>query len=118
MGDRALIQLKVDDQYSPVLYLHSGGSLVHDLIGESRRVMLSRGVDLYYHFARLVQIAGNDTPGNLSVGVWNAPDGLTLDDSHDDAGCFVVDLDRLMVREAVVSIPECVETFGGYGFNV
>ncbi|WP_045769524.1 hypothetical protein [Xanthomonas albilineans] len=105
MGDRALIQLKCKQEVSPVLYMHWGGSYVGDIIKRTKARMASRH-EIDYAFARLVQEAISDSPGDAGFGVWNQVELLTEGDSHDDAGCFVVD----------ISSPEWpVTCFGGYG---
>lgn len=108
MGDRALIQLKSGTDVSTVLYLHWGGFGVKPIIDAARERMKSRHDDLSYAFARLVQIAAGNDSGATGFGVWNADAVLTAEDSHGDAGCFVID----------ASTPEWkVDTFGGYGFD-
>lgn len=98
MGDRVLIQLRTREEVSPILYLHWGGSCAAEIIHRAEKRMKSRGCDLHYAFARLVGAAHDVTPGNLSVGVWNAPTSnnvpqeLTDEESHGDAGCIVVDI--------------------------
>lgn len=108
MGDRALIQLKSRNEVSPVLYLHWGGGDVAKIIEATRQRMVNRHSDVHYAFARLVQQAiGNDT-SNTGFGVWNQTTELTPEESHGDAGCFVVD----------ISAPTWViDTFGGYGLS-
>ncbi|MGY5921371.1 hypothetical protein ACS9ZL_08495 [Stenotrophomonas africana] len=108
MGDRALIQLKNENEVSPVLYLHWGGSDVKRIIESAKERMKGRHDDLSYAFARLVQIATGDDGSNTGFGVWNHADVLHASDSHGDAGCFVVN----------ISSPDWeTEAFGGYGFS-
>jgi hypothetical protein len=101
MGDRALIQL-TDSQgeLSPVLYLHWGGKGTPALLDSFfDRFLIKRGADVSYGFARLVSYACESNMGEvLGVGVWNCDALLTADDSHGDAGIFVVDLDKHTVR--------------------
>jgi hypothetical protein len=114
MGDRALIQLTNgksgdDETNSPVLYLHWGGSTVGELLRKAQELMRTRPNDVDYAFARLVGIAHMDDPdNNTGIGVFNNGGALTADDSHGDAGCFLVD----------VSEPDwTVKCGGGYGFE-
>lgn len=105
MGDRVLIQLECGDERSPILYLHWGGGSAAETIHRAEKRMKGRERDVSYAFARLVAAACDQNPGNLSVGVWNAPtfsaehrndmpSGRPLNehDSHGDAGCIVVDI--------------------------
>lgn len=103
MGDRVLIQLRQGSEVSPVLYVHWGGKEAFYLIRKTERRMKGRRDDLVYSFARLVGTAHEATPGNLSLGVWNAPirgeapksfelGAIDEGDSHGDAGCLVVDV--------------------------
>lgn len=93
MGDRALIQLRNSDgDISPVLYLHWDGNRAGKIIYDTHMRMKGRGDDLDYTFARLVQEAVGDDPGNTSYGVSNSVAPLSADNSHGDAGCFLVDI--------------------------
>lgn len=106
MGDRALVQFRSGADYSPVVYLHNHGSEVGDLLKRLYKRMGSRFDDLSYTTARFIGICHELTPGNLSIGVWNAPGLLDEDESHGDAGCFIVDCGT---REITI--------MGGYGFD-
>ena len=110
MGERALIQLTDGTDVSPVLYLHWGGRQVADILRRTQRRMRTRGADLEYTFARLVQEAIGDDDGCLSFGVWNLTTPLTADYSHGDAGCFLVDIS--------VCTSWAVRCFGGYGLSL
>ena len=99
MGDRALVILKADGEYSPVLYLHWHAPQVRNYLARLREVMEGRGADVDYAFARLLGIAHNDIDGNLSLGCWNLPPGFSESDpafladlSCGDGGIYVVDL--------------------------
>lgn len=108
MGDRAIIQMKNGDEFSPVLYLHWSGSDVKRIICDTKDRMKDRHDDMSYAFARLVQIAIGASTGAIGYGVWNQVTSITKEDSHGDAGCFLID----------VSNPEWpIETFGGYGLD-
>lgn len=107
MGDRALIQLKEGDKYSPVLYTHWSGYRVGPILEDTRKRMESRGVDLAYAFARLVQITIGNDQDNTGYGVWNHDGPLT--DSHGDAGAFIVDITDPKQWK--------VQQFGGYGLG-
>lgn len=108
MGDRALIQLKTASEFSPVLYLHWSGGHVADILARTEKQMRGRAGDVSYSFARLVAQAINGDKSNLSYGVWNADKVLTAEDSHGDAGVFVVD---------VSSEAWTVAAGGGYGLQ-
>lgn len=109
MGDRALIQLKDrEENVSPVLYLHWSGHRVGQIIELTESRMAGRPNDIQYAFARLVQQAVLDDDHNTGFGVWNHDKPLTEEDSHGDAGCFLVD----------ISAPKWViQCFGGYGLG-
>jgi hypothetical protein len=93
MGDRALIQLtNKSGEVSPVLYMHWSGSSVAAILCRAQDQMKGRANDVDYAFARLVQQATGRDLGNTGFGVWNQSERLTADDSHGDAGCFVVDV--------------------------
>jgi len=108
MGDRALIQLHIGGDVSPVLYLHWSGSNVGDILSRTMERMKNRHDDLPYVFARMVQEAINGRDGDTGFGCWNQPKALSAGDSHGDAGCFLVD----------VSLPAWkVRAGGGYGIE-
>jgi len=111
MGDQALIvfqeeikhvgqdeaNAKID--YSPVIYLHNDGYRVPDLLQQTRTCMESRGVDLNYAAARFIGVCHLAIGSNLSLGVFNLPQGFSKftvkelkDYSHGNAGLIVVDL--------------------------
>ena len=111
MGDRALVILKSEKEYSPVMYLHWHAPQVKNYIKRLKEVMESRGADLSYAFARLLGIVHNDIDGNLSLGCWNLPDGFSEIDSkflrefsHGDGGIYVIDLKDYEIA-----------TYAGYG---
>lgn len=93
MGNRAIIQLKSDDEVSPVLYIHWCNDKVAKLLEQTQEAMRGRAGDTSYSFARLVHLAVTADPsGNAGYGVWNEPKAITAADSHGDAGCFLVDI--------------------------
>src|SRR5580698_5244330 len=111
MGDRALVILKGDESYSPVMYLHWHAPQVQNYVNRLKEVMESWGNDVHYAFARLLGIAHNDIDGNLSLGCWNLPEGFSETDSkalrelsHGDGGIYVVDLKDYAIA-----------TYAGYG---
>ena len=113
MGDRALVILKSETDYSPVLYLHWHAPQVRNYVRRLREVMEGRGADVNYAFARLLGIVHNDIDGNLSLGCWNLPpdfsetDAKALRDmSHGDGGIYVVDLTDYGIA-----------TYAGYGLE-
>lgn len=106
MGDRALIQFTDGDDYSPITYLHWSGYKVREYLEALKERMKGREGDLAYTAARFVGICHDDIEGNLSLGLWNQDKPLTEDDSHGDAGCFVVNVETWDVQQ-----------LGGYGLQ-
>lgn len=102
MGDRVLTVFHDGEEFSPVVYQHWGGDTNPKRLVQLRQLMASRGVDLPYATARFIGLLHVATPGNLSLGVWNAPACATFDDtlaaltaedySHGNAGVCIVDL--------------------------
>lgn len=112
MGDRALIHVHNGKELSPCVYLHWGGSSVAGLLEALEVQMAERTGDVPYATARLIGLAHERRPGNLSLGVWCADETLEAlqaepaDYSHGDAGVFLVDCRDWSVV-----------TFGGYGLK-
>lgn len=107
MGDRVLIQFvngRDAREFSPVAYLHWHGEGAPDLIKACAALMAGRDGDTGYTFARFIGICHETIGGNLSLGAWNAAGVLQPDDSHGDAGCYVVNVHTWQVQ-----------AFGGYG---
>jgi hypothetical protein len=107
MGDRVLIQfINGHDarEFSPVAYLHWHGDSAPALIRACADLMRGRDGDTGYAFARFIGICHNAIGGNLSLGAWNTKGVLQPDDSHGDAGCYVVNVHTWQVQ-----------AFGGYG---
>lgn len=100
MGDRALVQMVIGKEFSPVVYLHWHGSDVPKFLSEAEERMKGRSGDLPYAFARFVGVCNGSIDGNLSLGVWNAKSVLKKADTHGDNGCFIVDIsgEKWMVR--------------------
>ena len=92
MGNRAVVQFTDGEEYSPVTYLHWDGDSVPERIKELIELMADRTDDVPYSAARFIGICHKHIPGNLSLGTWNNIGKLTTDDSHGDAGCFVVNV--------------------------
>ncbi len=98
MGDRVLFQVVASfvakpSEVSPVVYGHWCGSEAPQICAALAKRMETRPGDVPYTGARLVQEVCNATSkgeGALSVGVWNAPEVLTAEDSHGDAGCVLI----------------------------
>lgn len=110
MGNRALVILKDDNRYSPVMYLHWHACQVQNYINRLKEVMHGREGDLSYAFARLLGIVHNDIEGNLSLGCWSLPAGFSEHDeaflkhmSHGDAGIFVVSLEDYSIGNYAAS---------------
>lgn len=106
MGDRVLVQFE-DNQtgdVSPVCYMHWSGDSAKDKIAKLARLMTGRSGDLSYAFGRFVGVCHDEIPGNCSLGVMQQSGRLKPEDSHGDAGCYVVDCNDWSV-----------EAFGGYG---
>lgn len=104
MGDRVLIQVINGASVSPVCYGHWAGEYAPRYIREVAELMKGRNGDVEYTFARLVGVLTRYNNGNTGVGVWNQTTKLTPEDSHGDAGCYVIDCNNWDV-----------EAFGGYG---
>lgn len=104
MGDRALVQFESGKEVSPVVYLHWNGTEVKDWLGIWSDLMKDRKGDVPYACARFIGVCHERIKGNTSLGVWNGESRLKGEDSHGDAGCFVVNCDTFRV-----------EAFGGYG---
>ena len=112
MGDRVLFQVVGPKppkgekrRISPVVYGHWAGDRAPEIFRNLKARMESRGADVEYTAARLVQEVTNGDTGNLSCGMWNAPKKLTEKDSHGDAGCVVISWDDKGMT---------FECFGGY----
>lgn len=97
MGDRAIITLKSGKEYGPMIYIHSFGSEVIDLIQNAAGGM--RKGDVSYASARLCGYLHEQIKGPLGLGIFGTPD-LTEDGNIDmskvspgDAGVIVVDID-------------------------
>lgn len=104
MGDRVLIQVVNGTATSPVCYGHWFGGEAPQYIRELAELMKGRDGDVEYTFARLVGVCASHTGGNTGLGCWNQTTKLTPNDSHGDAGCYVIDC-----------VSWNVEAFGGYG---
>jgi len=99
MGNRALIVFTDKQIVSPIVYLHWHGNQATEWIRKTEDLMAGRTGDVSYATARFIGIAHEHIDGNLSLGVWSAPEGaedFTLEDwrkvSHGDSGVFVVDV--------------------------
>jgi len=103
VGDRVVLQCYDKDEVGPVVYGHWSGQDALAAVERLRQRMATRGGDLTYWSARLVQELINGNEGNLGFGIWNQDKLLTTDDSHGDAGCVLIDVNTGKVR-----------LFGGY----
>jgi len=92
MGDRVVLQCYDGDEVGPAVYGHWSGVDALDAVERLRQRMATRGGDLNYWSARLVQELINGDKGNLGFGVWNADKRLTKADSHGDAGVILIDV--------------------------
>lgn len=102
MGDRAIVIFhnKEKTQLSPAIYSHWGGDNIRDYIPRIKEFMVGRKDDVQYASARLCGLLHNDTPGNMSLGLWNTSDEMLewstedwLEYSHGDAGVLFVNAD-------------------------
>lgn len=130
MGDRALVIFANDQgqSVSPTVYLHWSGSAVPDLIEKLSVVMGTRKGDVSYACARFAAIACDDNPGNLSVGVLQTPQEVTIAASYiasfpDAAGGVALDNSRKVLRKyshgdagvILVNVSDFTwQAFGGY----
>jgi len=104
MGDRIVYQCVSKEDVGPAVYAHNGGSDARRVVKELRQRMKDRPDDLAYVSARLVEIAiGNSAGSSIGFGMWNAPERLTAEESHGDAGVVLISLPSF-----------AVECFGGY----
>lgn len=103
MGDRAIIILTDGTNISPTIYLHWNGSDVPALLQALKARMTGRENDLSYATARLIGLAHDMIPGNLSLGVSETTSAMIMAIlsrdpallnrcSPGDAGLVVVDL--------------------------
>jgi hypothetical protein len=124
MGDRALVIFKElvavgansalassglstvkKDSYSPVIYLHSHGYAVPELLSDTRQVMVGREGDVEYTAARFVGVCHKIITGNLSLGIWNLPSDFKqtkkyLEEmSHGDAGVIIVNINTWKFKQ-------------------
>lgn len=101
MGDRALIIFKNCYSVSSTVYLHWGGIDAEGYIETLRRLAGDEELTPGYAAARLIGIAHQDTPGVMSIGVYNTSDELAdsilkgdgdqiAEQSNGDAGIVIV----------------------------
>lgn len=92
MGDRVLMQVVNNEgEFGPVVYGHNAGVLAPMIVRDLVARMMERAGDVSYWSARLVQeVAKTCAEGAHSLGMWNAEEVLTGEDSHGDAGCVVI----------------------------
>jgi hypothetical protein len=106
MGNRALVVFEDGGkEFSPVVYLHWHGDRAIEWLEILAGLMDTRRGDVAYSAARFVGIAHERVPGNLSLGIWNAPTDCASwgaaewgDYSHGDEGLFLVDVRDWTVR--------------------
>jgi len=113
MGDRALVVFtdRNETNYSPVVYLHWGGSDVLSLLEAASPRM--RTGDVCYSAARFIGVCHEQMNGHRGLGIFNSPTGddarevIRSDDfSHGDAGVFLANVDTWIVQ-----------AWHGYGFG-
>lgn len=90
MGDRALVQFVTNEDHSPVVYLHNHGAQVEEFIKEVAELMQERMGDVSYICARFIGVCHSHIEPPYSLGTWNANGVITKEDSHGDAGVFIV----------------------------
>jgi hypothetical protein len=106
MGDRVLIQVTEGKRRGPVVYGHWCGCDAPRIVAALCARMASRGPDLDYWSARLVQevcaASDGDRAGmNLSVGISNQSRALRAADSQGDAGIVIIALQPNGARPVV-----------------
>lgn len=109
MGNRAVIALGTSPS-SVGIYLHWNGGVesVKAFLDATRTLTKSRGPDMQYLPARLVQVIGNYLGGSLSLGIGRVSE---LDTDNGDNGTYIVDpgtleiLTRKHVRGPVLAEP-------------
>lgn len=94
MGNRALIQFKNGQEYSPVIYSHWNGYDIPAILEQLKIQMRNRSDDLSYVTARMIgRLAVRaGIEADSGIGVWNTDRLLIDSDSHSDAGVFIVDI--------------------------
>ena len=100
MGNRAVLCLKDDntegfDENEVGIYLHWHGysDTVESFLSKAKEVMQDRVSDASYTKARLIQVIGNEIPGNLSMGV-----GICKYlDYESDNGAYIIDCSTLTI---------------------
>jgi hypothetical protein len=96
MGNRVLMQCfsSKTGEFGPVVYCHWAGDTAPEIVNRLAAQMKGREGDLAYSSARLVQCAIGTDAHNTGFGMWNAEKLLTAADSHGDAGCVLIDVDK------------------------
>ena len=94
MGNRVLVQLKSNEEVSPVLYGHWSGDNAEIWLHKLIEKMGERLDDLSYSFARLAQIAMDSSKEQVTgFGIWNQEKELVASDSHGDAGIYILNVE-------------------------
>jgi len=94
MGYRVLIQLKSSSEVSPVLYVHWDGDKAEIWLNKLIEKMGERLNDLPYSFARLAQIAMENSKKQITgFGILNREKELIADDSYGDNGIYILNVD-------------------------
>lgn len=103
MGDRVVAHVFSRESWriGPAVYLHWGARGFPRLVDALRARMDDRRGDVSYASARLIGLAHESIPGNLSLGTWNAPhagnpvecwEAITSEDySPGDGGVVLID---------------------------
>ena len=98
MGDRALIIIKDNAEYSPAIYLHQHGGYAANYIEELAAIMKDRGSDVHYATARLAGICHTRIEGNTGLGIFAIDEEAVRENpssaSYGDRGVFIVDADN------------------------
>lgn len=104
MGDRVLVGFKSGGDYSPTIYMHWAGSDAAKMIADAQHLM--RKGDASYAAAQFCGYAASKISSTTGLGLLDALDGTKglADQSHGDAGVYVVDVDTGEVSHG-----------GGYG---
>ena len=102
MGDRVLYQVVSKDrrEFSPVVYCHWSGRHWQSVVELLKQQMGDRRNNVDYAAARLVEIAAKfeGSGHSIGLGIWNAVNILTSEDSHGDRGIVLIDADTFEVE--------------------
>lgn len=104
MGNRVVIQFVSGVGNSPAIYGHWSGREAAGMLTKLREQMSDRPSDIAYIAARAVArliVDADAVDDSTGFGIWNAPAQLTADDSHGDAGIYLVNVSQSVWQVSV-----------------